>query len=210
MADEEEPSILEYARFYELTTDYRDPHPLLTITQSLSMLEEPTEPDLFEISAEIARPFPERLNCEKGAIALLLSIQDSKSSPLSFRELAVPQTHRVRDLKIELPLLRSDHELDVQQFVGRNVPNLANDHLPLEKVDDERDEGLSWPSSYIDYQINATARSVTEKIDVSKDVVLYIRDILQHHDIGGEPLRFDSEVEIYERVPSPSFQRPRS
>ncbi|MCJ1472400.1 hypothetical protein MMC13_001048 [Lambiella insularis] len=199
MWEEEEPPMLEYARFYELTTDHREPHPLLAFTQNSAVLVETEDSGLFEIDTGIATPARERLSFGKDAVAFLLSIQAEKGSPTGFSDVAVPQTHRVRNLKIESPLLRSDHELDVRHFGGRIIPNLANEHLPYEKVDDERDEGLCWPNSYNDIHTKATLMSAAEKFEVSRDIVLYIRDTLQHQAKSGELLRFNNEIKAYGR-----------
>ncbi|MCJ1436501.1 hypothetical protein MMC27_005880 [Xylographa pallens] len=87
----------------------------------------------------------------------------------------------------------------MRQFGRQIVPDLSNEHLPLEKVNDESDEGLSWPSSYDELPAKASARSLIEKIAISKDVLLYLQDTLQQPKPGEEQPRYDSEIKQYRR-----------
>ncbi|MCJ1378583.1 hypothetical protein MMC17_001682 [Xylographa soralifera] len=199
MWQDDEPSMLEYARFYGLTIDHRQSHPLSELCQPLPASLGIHETGLLDITKDLGTFAPERLEFGKGAAIFLASIINAKGYPSSASDGLLPKTHRIRDLKLEPPLLRSDHELDMRQFGRRIVPDLSSEHLPLEKVNDESDEGLGWPSSYGELPTEASARSLVEKLAISKDVLLYLRDTLQQFDPGEEQPRYDSEIKQYRR-----------
>ena len=200
MSRNDEPSVLEYARFYGLALDHRSPDPQSALSQDLHGILSVDESELLDITKDIEIPATERLECGRDAAKYLASIINAKSYPRSVGDYHLPKIHRIRDLKLEPPLLRSDHELDMRYFGGRMVPDLSSEHLPLENVNEERDEGLGWPSSYYEFYANLSAKSFKEKLTVSKDVLLYLRDVLQQYETAEGPPRYDSEVGQYRRV----------
>jgi len=46
--------------------------------------------------------------------------------------------------KLELPILRTDHALDVAGWGGREKPDIEDLELPREPLDENRGDGLSW------------------------------------------------------------------
>lgn len=83
-------------------------------------------------------------------------------------------------MKLELPLLTSDHDIDMQRFARVMVPDLANEHLPLESLDEEADEGLSWPSTYAALPDLYSRQSSNEKLEVSPVLMSYMRNALDY------------------------------
>lgn len=203
MSEDDEPSILEYSRFYGLTTDHRSANALSTLVGKHIVDPATDETALFQITANVAPPAPERLSAGKEAVAFLSSIRADQLDSSEFADELIPKTHRRRKLKIEEPLLRSDHTLDMQQFGGWIIPDLANERLPLEKVNDEEDEGLVWPSKYDELRSSAANKSESEKLVVSKDILLYLNGVLQQHEAETGPLGFGEATVIYQRVPPP-------
>lgn len=178
MSQDVEPSIVDYARFYGLACDHRQLCPLqgLTLLEDLgSFLDDP--PELVHINLSDGKVPDERLTVDAGVASLLSSITESaKHLPsLSDQDLGIDR-HRVRRLKHELPLLRSDHALDVLRFATPIVPDLENKVLPSETVDVEEDEGFEWPSIYHGLPDELAEKSRSEKLEASKDDFL----VLQH------------------------------
>ena len=200
MSQEQEPSVLEYARFYGLTTDYRDVKPLGPSIQDDCPLVLDEDPTLFHITAGIATPIPERLTISREAAKFLSCVGSKQHRPSMVDDGLIEKTHRIRDMKMEIPLLYTDHVLDMRQFGGLLTPNLVNEHLPLEYLDDELDEGLEWPSKYQELHLNAAKKSETEKLSVSKDILIYMKDVLSQHETGGQLSTVDSGDFIYKRV----------
>ena len=177
----QEPWILEYARFHGLTIDHRLKHPLEDFTSIDGPFDFTDDANLLHIGSINASPPPERLSVTKDAAMLLASIRKDLSEDVELDDIYLPNPHRFRDLKVETPLLRTDHELDVQKFGRRIEPDLKNEHFPLEKVDDEQDEGFGWPSSYERLPEEISSRISTEKLAVPKDSLLYLQGVLKIH-----------------------------
>src|SRR5206468_1087980 len=82
-------------------------------------------------------------------------------------------------LKQEVPLLKTDSELDLLSFGSAALPNLKNLKIPFETTDEERDEGLEWPSEYHAYPAQCDEKANTEKITISKEVLVYLQDAVR-------------------------------
>ena len=206
MSQDVDPPIIDYARFYGLACDHRQLSPLagLTLPENLgSFLDDP--PELVHIDLSNVKVPEERLAIDAGAASLLSSIAESaKHSPShSDHDLGIDR-HRVRNLKHELPLLRSDHELDVLRFAHPIIPDLKNEFLPFETVDIEEDEAIEWPSSYHALPDEATKKSESEKIEVSKDDLLFLQHTLKSQFESVEHLAFEVDDLPYKRVYGPS------
>lgn len=205
MSQDVEPRIIDYARFYGLVQDHLEPDPLqgvqgLTLSENLgSSLDHP--PELFHIHLTSAKIPDERLAVDAGAATFLSSIAESlKQSPsYSDQELGIDR-HRVRRMKHELPLLRSDHEIDVLRFASPIVPDLEYDFLPLETLDVEEDESLEWPSSYYVLPDEFAKISKSEKIEASEDDFLYLQQTLRLDVEGGEYRASEIDDLPYKRV----------
>ena len=202
MSQDVEPTIIEYARFHGLVRDHRESPPLerLDLSEDLgSSLEDP--PELFHIDLAKVQLPQERWAVDAGAASLLSSIVESAQDPppYSDEELGIDR-HRVRRMKQELPLLRSDHELDILRFRAPIVPDLENEFLPLETVDVEEDEGVEWPSSYYALPDEFTKKARSEKIEVSQDGFLYLQQTLKYDFEGLEHGTFEYDDSPYKKV----------
>ena len=202
MSHDVEPTIIDYARFHGLVRDHRESPPLerLTLSENLgSSLDDP--PELFHIDLAKVKLPQERWAVDAGAASLLSSIVESAQHPppYSDEELGIDR-HRVRRMKQELPLLRSDHELDVLRFASPIVPDLENEFLPLETVDVEEDEGFEWPSSYYALPDEFTKKSRSEKIEASQDDCLYLQQTLKYDFEGLEHGTFEYSDSPYKKV----------
>ena len=197
-----EPSIIDYARFYGLACDHRKLSPLqgLSLPENLgSLLDDP--PELVHINLTDVKIPEERLAVDVGAASFLSSIVEPANQPPSYsdHDLGIDR-HRVRRMKHELPLLRSDHELDVLHFASPIVPDLKNEFLPYETVDVEEDESLEWPSSYYALPDEFAKKSRSEKFEVSKDDFLYLQDTAGFHAERGDRGAFEVDDLPYKRV----------
>ena len=206
MSQDVDPPVIDYARFYGLACDHRQLSPLqgLTLPENLgSFLDDP--PELFHIDLSNVKVPEERLVIDAGAASLLSSIAESaKHSPShSDHDLGIDR-HRVRNMKHELPLLRSDHELDVLRFAAPIIPDLKNEFLPSETVDIEEDEAFEWPSSYYALPDEATKKLESEKMEISKDDLLFLQHTLKSQFESVEDEAFEVDDLPYKRVYGPS------
>lgn len=210
MSQGAEPSMIDYARFYGLIRDHLGPHPLQALSNSLLAQQSEDTADLFQIHLENIRAPEERLAVDAGSTSLLSSIATlAKGPPSRDDEDDGICTHRVSRMKHELPLLRSDHELDVICFATQIVPDLENEFLPLEPVDEEADEGFTWPTKCHELPDIYDRKSKSEKLEVSSEGLLFLQESLRYHSDGGVHEVFEVEVDPYKKVcttDQPSFE----
>ena len=179
-ADDEEPSVLEYARFHGISRDY-------TQEPSLEHLELPSFEDLQSDLGNITDDFPtssvpdytkERLRVTKEAAK---RIQDGRSppEPPDLESYFEDNRHRVARLKEELPLLRTDPDEDMRHFGNTDIPSFRKLKIPLEVVDTEKGESLEWPSRYRHYPAAFTSRLNHEKIKICREAGVLLHEIMR-------------------------------
>ena len=202
MSQYKEPSVLEYARFYGLATDHRaTPSILQQLADAAATPHFDDYPGLFHIDETNGTPRRERFSIDDGAAVLLSSIKDVEYNRAgSSYDDFLPDVHRVRNMKMELPLLHTDPELDLQQFRCKVWPNFAKEYLPLEKVNEEQGEGLEWPSSYEKLPHQATVRSESEKLSVTRDDMRYLQNALKHNEEVDKYQIMEDDMKQYRRV----------
>lgn len=201
MSEEVEPSILDYARFYGIAVDHRKWNPLQHCSvpeDILALLEDP--PNVFQIDSISGALQLERLSVGAEAAVLLSSIKELGEQSRRFDEDVDLDVHPFQKLKQELPILLTDHELDLQNFARQVVPDLENEHLPLEKLDEEADEGLEWPSVYHELRDKFFSETSAERLDIPRDGFLYLQDALSFRPDGGTDVLFEQHELLYRKV----------
>jgi hypothetical protein len=173
---DEQESPLEYARANGLAIDHRTWNPLLEVQQSASST-------VLEEDSELPAPTPlyeylehEKLHVDKETLRLL-----EEATRIPQNELKCPDPYWRHDLKLELPLLMTDHELDMIDFLKRTTiaPNLEHDALPEESVDDEADEGIAWPSWCQNLPDTIMSKINSEKLSISKENLAYLQHAIR-------------------------------
>ncbi|KAL8689832.1 MAG: hypothetical protein Q9224_004552 [Gallowayella concinna] len=176
-----EPSVLEYARHYKLSRNHLEIDPLALVPRpevASLQLEDESEFKLLHLNTCLTTPPPERLTAVKEASTLLAITNPIQYQACRLEDVELIPTHRTRNFTVELPLLRSDPEADMLDFVHHIEPNLANEFIPFEKIDDEQDEGLEWPSYCHAWPEIFFQKAQNEKIQVAKDVIAYLKATL--------------------------------
>jgi hypothetical protein len=199
---EEEWSALEYARHHGLCKPYNDG---VTYDGSLPAFTNNTfdldlsDPSEDSVTNSVTALIRERLAVSRDAALLLKSIHELQDALPA--EVTITERHRwMLDLKQELPLLRTDNELDLLSFGNAAMPDLSHANIPFEVVHEDNDEGFDWPMKYTTYTAAQCEEQIrAEKLVVSKEVLLHlqdaIRDSFTSHDIGtieDESLRYRS------------------
>jgi hypothetical protein len=173
--------VLDYARFHGLCRNYLTEQPSFHDVEAPS--DETLEADLdglmhLSLTDLDSKLIKERLTVNKEA-ALLLKAVHSLQQQDDVVESTIPSPTRSSLLKQEVPLLRCDHELDLQAFGNTNIPSFSNLRIPMETIDIEKDEGLEWPSNYQAYPAICDRELKREKISISKDVLLFLQDAVR-------------------------------
>lgn len=180
---EHEPTVLEYARFHGLCSDFTlelsQCHKGVSISHEIFHMgfQDPQGAPLITNPAEELTK--ERLAVTKEAAMLLLkSTQSLAAAPHDLLPITSGRK-RIIDLKQEVPILRSDNELDLLEFGSVVEPNFTDLKIPLEPIDDENDEGLEWPSKCLELPARCIQRAKGEKLEVSRDTLVYLQDALR-------------------------------
>ncbi|KAK2811003.1 hypothetical protein FQN50_002596 [Emmonsiellopsis sp. PD_5] len=186
-----EPSILEYARFHNVANN-TSPDPLSfiptyseDIQASLCNPFDTQDIDLRAIRNEMQIRTREKLDVSRSSAALLSSISKLEHKPALYappknsyeEEEYLPNLHRVRNLKCDLPMLKTDHELDMRSFRQNTSLDCMEMDLPLEIVSDEKDEGLALPRGFWDEPRRIWEATQKEKLDCTKEIVMLIQEV---------------------------------
>lgn len=202
MSGDDLPFIQEYARFHGLTRNHLELDPLQglrTPDNHLQLLKDLPEP--FHIDASNATVPAERMFFDADTASLLASIVPSSNEHIPrFDQVVDIDIHRFRDLKLEPPLLRTDHEWDMQHFARQVQPDLKNEFLPLESIDEEADEGLTWPTKFHRLPEELWQKARSEKLEISSEDLLYLKQNLHDHVGDGSHVSFEEADLTYQRV----------
>jgi hypothetical protein len=183
LPDEDELSILDYARHHGLCKDYTSESPLDYIQQKICMsstekiLDDLQEPDnLFKVPEMV--DFKERFEVDKDTTAILIQALSHTEQPqicdmADDDDLCLARKNGAL-LKLELPLLRTDPELDMLRFCKRSEPDLQNLVLLFESVDTEKDEGFDWPTSMLALPQMVMTQLACEKLQLPRNTLGYL------------------------------------
>jgi hypothetical protein len=187
------PCVLAYARSHGLCSPYdREPFqpvPRSALDLTFDLDGEPSSPNISdgELATAAAALGHEKIGVSTEAVALLHGIgvqARGERAPCT-----VPDAwERVKGLKVELPVLRTDAELDLVRFGKRVEPVLGLLRIPSEKVDVQNDEGFEWPERYAEYTALWDERARGEKLKVSGDAMRCLEE-------AGRGLLADAEWE---------------
>jgi hypothetical protein len=184
MEEQEMLALIEYARFHGLAQDHRAVPPLFSASipsppaDYLLQLSDPE--DVPRLALPPAFTTQEKLFLDREAATLLSACMWNAEVKLSQEELSIfTGQRRGKALKMELPILRTDHELDMRSFGRQVIPDLSGDNIPFEGVNEENDEGLSWPSASFDLPKIFEEKAKSEKLEVPKDAILRLQTIIR-------------------------------
>ncbi|KAK4948195.1 hypothetical protein LTR28_007501, partial [Elasticomyces elasticus] len=177
---ENQPSVLEYARFHKISHDYASqpiwsaatlPAWAMDIHANTTDLEESSD---LQALARIREEERLELTREEALLLKDAMVLPQLADPM---ERILAQRQRRQEIRIELPLLRSDHDLDMIRFAKRRPIDLSNVNFPFEHVDEEKDEGIGWPSKFLTLPAEKQLEIDTEKLEIPRESLLYLRGV---------------------------------
>jgi hypothetical protein len=197
--NDEKLSALDYARFHRLCRSY-DSETLQThdiLAQSNDTFDFDLNNPSDEIIANTASALiKERLVVSKDAVLLLKTVHDLQQATLD-EVLTTDRRQWMLSLKQELPVLRTDNELDLLNFGSVVMPSFSNLKIPFELVDQESDEGFEWPVKYLKYPAQCAGQLKVEKLVVSREVLIRLQDavsdpysLMDHEKITEDSLNY--------------------
>lgn len=208
--EEQEETIIEYARFHGLTSDYvAEPTPLSDIAALRELCEDSLSDDtgLTQIHCQPPLVADERITVDKDTARLLAGANTGflNSKALGDTITALSDIRRRQKLKLELPILRTEPDADFASFKVHRLEGLDHASVPSEPLDDERDEGVQWPSTLTTLPGHILKECKSEKIQVHKGTLLYIQAALNNDWMEEDQQAMLYSQTMYKRVCYPSF-----
>ena len=175
------PSVLLYARSHGLCSAYdREPVPALDLAPPLSRAREPCCPDTsdVEVNAAAAALLREKMRVNAEAAKLLRCVVQGRGERGEGAG-EVDAWERVRALRIEVPVLRTDVEMDLVRFREREGVKGRVELLGIssEKVDGLMGEELEWPAGHAGFAALWDERVSGEKLRVSAEAMRWLQEM---------------------------------
>ncbi|KAJ9292750.1 hypothetical protein DTO271G3_8449 [Paecilomyces variotii] len=229
MTDFQDPSLLDYARFHGIAIDHQSITPLDQVPQPHESLNDTLAdpPDVpiinpSKLHCDLEQELrSEKLEIPKDAARFLSSVIQAasrKSIDIDWDSF-LPDRHRIRKLKLDLPVIKRNFDLNASPARAERIAlDPIQLQLPREEVEDEHDEGLVFPKEYGDLSDGIWKEVSTERLDCSReDLELlqkvtrvkepdndYIIDEILEIGVGvkGRSLRDLSPIILHERIDS--------
>ncbi|RDW80539.1 hypothetical protein BP5796_05237 [Coleophoma crateriformis] len=187
--------IFQYARLKGLARDHlAEPFPwpqIMKLQEKIPhcLLDGPELPNLDLESLTAGLSDKERLILSKEGARLLATTQRGEDSVDVLSSLS--NLRKAKWIKLELPLLISDHEWDCRQFARREdfEPQLRDIKLPEELVDEDSGEGFTIPLQEWDLSDGFMEGIQSERLVVRRDTLNFLRGVVK-----GEWTDEDEEV----------------
>lgn len=209
MDDIDDFSVLDYARSRGIATDHLKLNPLQLLarycdSKQAHIFKEPftdLTPEGFDLeisawanNAKSASNKNEKLQLDKSGTKFLASVlkevtslqagPDLTSKP-EFDLFQWPKYSRKDDLKVEIPLLTSEQEREMQTFGKRLDPIALLRTFASDLMDKERnsvDEGLDFPGYFWELPSMFERDPNDEKMEASRDTARFLHGALRHLD----------------------------
>lgn len=202
--DEEEP-IVEYARCHGLSIDpLQDPPPLSHIKSLLYTYKKDASDDshLPQIKYQPIPQIEESLEIYKDAELFLAGARGLFLDKSTIDKITTEASTVLRrqKLKLELPLLKTDPDADLRAFKKRQIPCISGENLIYEPLDIEKDEGLQWPSRFLDLPNAILKECSREKITMTRDTMVYLQKALKDDWSTEDNENLIRSLSMYKRV----------
>ncbi len=182
--DDHELTAVQYARLHGLAVDHlADPLPISHVEALREdvpgTLTEDT--DLPNIDLHIHVSTQETLTLDKGGADLVQNATSGLSISKEIESILFPllDSRRTKTLRLEGPLLRSDHASDFRAFARWEESHFRDGCLPMEPLDDEMDVGLEWPRKLYMVPAKLLEELASEKIEMTKETFIYLQTTLK-------------------------------
>lgn len=196
-SDVSELTAAQYARLHGLSADHlAEPLPESHIEALRDHIPEGLTDDthLPHIDLPVDGSKQETLTLDKGAAELLQGANNGLATPGELEAIIFPllDTRQTKKLRLETPLLRTDHDSDFRSFARWEISHFKDGCLPWEPLDDEMDVGLEWPKRLKDLPAKLLKELESEKIEVQKDILVYLQAAIKGN------LTADDDEEVWE------------
>jgi hypothetical protein len=160
------PSLLDYARYHGVAKEHLALD--LDLSTYFDTIQDELPGSLSCIAPPISLPKETTLRLNTSELQLLATHLRPPPPPPPADE-TLPDPHRIRSFKLEIPLLLTDHEEDLRCFTERPSLNLHDLGILPERI--------SSPAS--DLARDQDVKLSQEKLQASKEDFLYLQHTLQ-------------------------------
>ncbi|KAM5433527.1 hypothetical protein MferCBS31731_007033 [Microsporum ferrugineum] len=193
----EEPPLLEYARFHGIAVNNLQLDPgevisgLLSADSCTTDLNESFIEDDRKAQELVEAVHSEKLPSSRASGELLSSVVRAQneyidsSKDRSYASKTLPDRQRVEQLKIYPPILTRDTARSFLSIPPLPLLGQSDIHVPLEKLNDEHDEGLAFPGYYADMRSEIMGRISKEKVVCQPTAGLYLQEALRYQQYEG-------------------------
>ena len=138
----------------------------------------PELPELSDFKPTHCEPPAEsKLQVSRAASRLLISV--TKQPPKPEWKDFLSDHQKLRKLKMEQPLLMTDHQKDMRRFLPRRSLGIEDIDFPLEDLDEENDEGLRRPSRVRGMCAEWKKKIANEKLQTTRDTLQLLHHTLR-------------------------------
>ncbi|KAK3352650.1 hypothetical protein B0T25DRAFT_500907 [Lasiosphaeria hispida] len=214
----------EYARRNGLTIDsFTDPLlGLLDNDTSIAATTTPTAPGhLFELDQleeclfRTIIPIPEQCEMPRASLILLHQVcKPCKGQELTglMEDLCFAGAVERKKLKLEVPVLRSDHNMDCrrlrQKVEAFRKPQLPEHRLPLYPADGEEGEGVEFPGSARKSDTAIMKNIEKELFEMKRETLVYLMQTLKADWTAAEQTDLVDSISTYKGVRARDYLTP--
>lgn len=214
--------VLQYAYENDLTTDYRLSS--FSIAHLFGPLVQTTIPPtgadgftdqshLAEVDIQDSSPRERPPTTTQGALRLI----DEARRPLTDEEVGgltqeICGASTLSQLKLELPILRTDNKLDLKEFERQNLARLTslpdsikNHKLPLDPPNVDKGEGMELSVKARAECESLMGKLEREKLEINRDSLRYLASQLKHEFTEEDQMTFLIECIKYEKASLAGF-----
>jgi hypothetical protein len=195
----QEPSLLEYARFYKVSTNHLTvnplaflPSPLESVNDTLSAPKEAPDIGLSLPHDAVERKLRgEKLEIDRNGATFLSSIikdESSRGAPVNWDNY-LPDYKHYSNLKLDVPLLNLSDECHAVFDRPQSNLDLAALDIPLETTENENDDGLEFPGYVWALPDEAWEEILSEKLDCPREALPLLQEIHPPEALVNEDLR---------------------
>ena len=176
----------QYARFHRLSGNYMlenlldsayIPFPPDTFQEDLEDPPQvPSIATLVSLGALAGTTCHERWDVEKETAGFLASVLELAKDDGSLTD-TYDYFPTYRDFKLELPVLKVDHDTEMAGLRKRNQVTFTTRGLEHFVLDYENDESLLWPTRYLELRAKADQSIQSERLEVDVVTMRYLKDL---------------------------------
>ncbi|APA13160.1 hypothetical protein SS1G_14061 [Sclerotinia sclerotiorum 1980 UF-70] len=186
--EEDDPPVFGFARSVGIARDHQLDDTSVDILLSMKedvyhkFISDLNDSHLPQLNVKAESNTNERMSISANAMRLLTSVAENESRE-SINALVYPflGSKKSKYMRVESPLLRSDHESDFREFARREGFEVKPQdiRLPLELVSVENNDGLEFPPEFYNFETEIFDIVANEKIEVTKNAMISLHTTLK-------------------------------